>query len=96
MHEFWTIPAMNMTYTSLQNYTNMMVDRHGIQTFEVMIVMLLVLLLSSDAFLFPSAHPLLFIDKRFVQIIYLNANFVQYHHVHCFLKYVDFFLHYFC
>ena len=30
-----------MTYTSLQNYTNLVVGEHGIQTFEVEVVVLL-------------------------------------------------------
>ena len=38
MHEFWTILIANMTYTRLQNYTNIMVDEHGIQTFIVVVV----------------------------------------------------------
>ena len=38
MHEVWTIPTANMTYTRLQNYTNMMVGEHGIQTFGVVVV----------------------------------------------------------
>ena len=41
MHEFWTISTVNMTYNMSQNYTNMMVDEHEIQTFEVVIIMLL-------------------------------------------------------
>ena len=38
MHEFWTIHIVNMMYNTSQNYTNMMVGEHGIQTFEVVIV----------------------------------------------------------
>ena len=30
MHEFWTISTANMTYTRLQNYTNMVVGKHRI------------------------------------------------------------------
>ena len=56
MHEFWTIPTANMTYTRSQNYTNMVVDKHGIQTFEVVVVVLL----SFYVFVPTSAHPLLF------------------------------------
>ena len=73
MHEFWTIPTANMRYTRLQNYTNMVVGKHGIQTFKVVVVVLLLLLLSFDVFVPTSAHPLLFLDKWFVQI-YLNVN----------------------
>ena len=29
-----------MMYTRLQNYTNMVVDNHGMQTFEVVVVVL--------------------------------------------------------
>jgi hypothetical protein len=35
MHECWTIPTANMPYTRLQNYTNMVVEKHEIQTFSV-------------------------------------------------------------
>ena len=58
MHEFWTIPTTDMTYTRSQNYTNMVVGEHKTHTFEVIIVMLLF-----DVFVFTSAHPLLFWDK---------------------------------
>ena len=37
-----TIPTANITHVRLQNYTNMMVGEHGILTFEVVIVVLLV------------------------------------------------------
>ena len=40
-HEFWAISAANMMYSRLRNYTNMVVDKHGTQTFEVVVVMLL-------------------------------------------------------
>ena len=53
-------------YSKLQNYTNMVVGEHGIQTFEVMIIVLLLLLLSfDDVFVPTSAHPLLFMDNWF-------------------------------
>ena len=39
INEFWVIPITNMTFTRLQNYTNVLVDKHGIQTFEVVIIM---------------------------------------------------------
>ena len=35
MHEFWTISTANMTYTRLQNYIDMVVGEHEIQTFNV-------------------------------------------------------------
>jgi len=62
-----------MTYTRLPNYTNMMVGKYEIQTFKVMVVVLLFLLLLFDVFVPTSAHPLLLLDKWFVQI-YLNVN----------------------
>ena len=34
MHESWTLPTANMTYTRSQNYTNMVVGKHGIPTFS--------------------------------------------------------------
>jgi hypothetical protein len=42
MREFWTIPTANMMYTTSQNYTNMVVGKHGIQTFEVNVVVVVV------------------------------------------------------
>ena len=59
MHDFWTISTATMMYTRSQNYTNMVVGEHGIQTFEVVVVMLL----SIDVFVPTSAHPLLILDK---------------------------------
>ena len=38
MHEFWTTPIANMMYTRSQNYIAMVVGKHGIQTFKVMII----------------------------------------------------------
>ena len=35
MHEFRTIPTVNVTYIRSQNYTSMVVGEHGIRTFEV-------------------------------------------------------------
>jgi hypothetical protein len=51
MHKILTIPIVDMMYTKSQNYTNIVIDKHGIQTFkvvEVVIVGLLLLLLSFD------------------------------------------------
>ena len=45
MQEFWTISIINIMYTRLQNCTNMMVGEHGIQMFEVLVVVLLLLML---------------------------------------------------
>ena len=41
MHEYWTILTVNMMYTRSQSYTNVVVGRHGMQTFEIVIVVLL-------------------------------------------------------
>ena len=40
MHEFWTILDANMMYTRSQNYTNRVVDKLGIQSFEVVVVVI--------------------------------------------------------
>jgi hypothetical protein len=61
MHDLWTTPTANMTYTRSQNYTNVMVGKHEIHH-------LLLLLLSFHVFVPTSAHPLLFVDKWIVQI----------------------------
>ena len=50
----------NMMYTWLQNYIDMVVGKHKIQIFEVVIVVLLFLLLSFDIFVLTSAHPIIF------------------------------------
>ena len=55
MHEFWIISTVNMTYTRSQNYTNMMVGEHGMQTFEIMVVVIFLMFLS------PQVHiPIIF------------------------------------
>ena len=60
-HKPWIIPSANMTFTTLQNYiTNMVVGKHGIQTFGVVLVVLLILLLLVDVFVPISAQPYLF------------------------------------
>ena len=79
MHEVWTISTANMTYTRLQNYTNMMVDEHGIQTFGVVVVYIIsfiVVFLYFYIFIFfpTSAHPLLFLGKWFVHMYLANAR----------------------
>ena len=71
IHEFWTIPIANMTYTRSQYYLDMVVGEHGIQMFKVVVVVFLVLLLSFDVFVSTSAHPLLFLDKWCLHV-YLN------------------------
>jgi hypothetical protein len=61
-----------MTYTRSQNHTNMVADENGIQTFEVVVVVLLFLLLF-DVLVPTTTHLFIFLDKWFVQI-YFNAN----------------------
>jgi hypothetical protein len=63
MLDFWTIPTINMMYTRLQNYTNMVIGKYGIQTFKIVVVVLKLSLLSFDVFVPTSAHPLLFLNK---------------------------------
>ena len=77
MHKFWIISIVNMAYTRLQNYTNMMVGEHGIQAFKVVAIVLLFLLLPIDNFVLISAHSLLFIGKWFVLDIYLNVRYEE-------------------
>ena len=52
-----------------------MVGEHGIQTFEVVVVVAFVAIV--DVFVPTSAHPLLFFDKLFVQT-YLNVSLRQF------------------
>ena len=44
-HDFWTIPSANMTFTrSQQNYTtSVLVGEHEVQTFEVVVVVVVVM-----------------------------------------------------
>ena len=77
MSDFWTIPTANTMYIGLRNYTYMMVGKYGIQTFKLMVVEAKLLLLSFDAFVLASAHPLLFLDEWFVQI-YLDVNWLAF------------------
>ena len=54
--------STTMTYTRSQNHTNIaMAGEHGIQTFKVVVVVLLLLFLSFDVFVPTSAHPFFFI-----------------------------------
>ena len=57
MYEIWTIPTTNMTYTRSQNYKNMMVGEHGIKTFKVFVVVLLLLVLLYDVFVPTNTRP---------------------------------------
>ena len=52
-----------MMYTRSQNYTNMVVGEHEIQTFRVVVVVMLILLLSFDVFVLTSAHPPIIFGK---------------------------------
>ena len=78
---FWTIPTANMTYTRSQNYTNMAVDKHGIITFKVVLVVLLLLLLSFDV-LVPQVpdkwqvHIPFFFWTSGLSKLYLNVNLI--------------------
>ena len=67
-----------MMYTRSQNYTYMLVGKHGIHAFEVVVVVLLFFLLLFDVFVPTSVNPLLILDKPFVQI-YLNVSLVSLH-----------------
>ena len=73
MHECWTILTTNIVYTRLQNYTITTFGTYEIQTFKVVVFVLLLLLLLFDVFVPTSAHPLLLLDKWFVQV-YLNVH----------------------
>ena len=74
MHEFWTIPMANMMCTRSQNYTNKVVGKHGLQTFEFVFIVLLIFLSLFDGFVPISAHQWLFLDKSFVQIYSCPLN----------------------
>ena len=63
-----------MTYTRSQKYTNIVVGKHGIQTFEVVMVVLLLLLLSFDVFVPYKCTSFIILDKQFVRIC-LNVIF---------------------
>ena len=45
LHDLWTILTANVTYTKSQNYTNMVIDKRGVQTLKVVVVVLELLLL---------------------------------------------------
>jgi hypothetical protein len=40
--KFWTIPTVNVMYTRSQNYIDMVVGEHVIQTFKVAVVVVVV------------------------------------------------------
>ena len=71
MHEFWTIPTINMMHSRSQKYTNVVVGDYEIQTFKVVVIMFL----SFDVSIPTSAHPLFFWTKWFGQI-YINVSFL--------------------
>ena len=66
MHDFRTIPTANMTYTRSQTCTNMMVGKHEIQTFKVVVVVSLLLRLLLVVLASTSAHPFYFIFSQVV------------------------------
>lgn len=51
MHAFWTISTTNVMYGELQIYTSMAVGKHGLQSFEGLVDVLLLLTLSFDIFI---------------------------------------------
>ena len=59
MHDLWTLLPDDITRISWQNYTNMVIGEHGIQTFKVVVILLLLLVLSFDVLVLKSANPLL-------------------------------------
>ena len=65
-----------MMYTRLQNHTYMVVDEHGMQTFKVVVVVLLFLVLSFDVFVPTCVQTLLFLKKWFVKIL-LIVNYTS-------------------
>ena len=59
--------ASNMAYTRLQNYTNMMVGKHGIQIFEVMVCYVIAFIVVVWCFISKNTHPLLYLGKSSIQ-----------------------------
>ena len=55
MNEIWETLTANMTYARSQNYTNMVVGKHEIQTFKV-VVLVLLLCYCHLMFLYPQMH----------------------------------------
>ena len=52
-----------MTYTTLQNYTNTVVGKHGYNNFALVVGVWLLLLLLFDDIARTRAHPSLILDK---------------------------------
>lgn len=69
--QFFTVAMM---YTRLQNYTNIVIVKLGIQAFEVVVVVLFLLLLF-NVFVPRSAHPLI-IERWLVQV-YFNVSWFR-------------------
>ena len=67
MRNSWTISTINMTYTGLQNYTNMMVDEHVIKIFKVVVVVVFLFMLSFDIFVPTIAYLLLLLGASTVK-----------------------------
>lgn len=53
-----------MTYTKLQNYANMMVSEHGIQTFKIIIVVVSVITIVVVWYLYPQKVQIPYYFKR--------------------------------
>ena len=75
MHEYWIISHVNVTYIRLKFYTNMVVNEHEIQTFKIVVIVLLFLLL---LFEFPPHKCTSFIIHG--QVIYLNILKCQFYY----------------
>jgi hypothetical protein len=52
MQQDLTIPTTKMTYNMSQKYTNVMVGKHGIQTFGVVVVNVIAFIVVFDFLLF--------------------------------------------
>ena len=86
MHEFWTISTTNMMSTRLQNYSKMVCGKHGIQTFEVVVVVLLLLLF--DGFV-PQVHILYYFGQVLCSNICRGQLKKVINFVYCFLAKVS-------
>ena len=63
--------TINIVYTGSQNYTNMVVGEHGIQTIEGVVDILLFLRLLFDVFAPTNAHPLLIWTSGLLKYTYM-------------------------
>jgi hypothetical protein len=67
-----------MTYTRSQNYTNLVVGEHEIQTFKVVTSVLLLLLLLLNTFVPNNAHPLFFWTSGLSKCTYISIKSFDY------------------